>query len=168
MGATGACCGHPLFQKRSRFANGIYWEAVFFFFFFLEDPSQRGATEFIIKPCPLAARTSYTFRPTSFSSVQLFLETRFKEGCGGATSKAVSPGCRQRRTFSSTTFSSVWCPNGTIINCEKDMEKRDGDEISTRQNVARRRKGQLRSTETHVAGWADGFPPFGSSSGKGV
>ena len=31
--------------------------------------SRRGATELIIKPCPLAARTCCAFSPTSFSSV---------------------------------------------------------------------------------------------------
>ena len=35
-----------------------------------DPPSRRGATELIIKPCPQAARTCCTFRPTSFSSVQ--------------------------------------------------------------------------------------------------
>ena len=54
------------FSKGSpRFTDGIYREACLFL---TVPPSRRGATELTIKPCPLAARTCCTFRPTTFSS----------------------------------------------------------------------------------------------------
>ena len=56
-----------LFKRSPRFTDEIYWEAGLF----LRAPFTRGATELIIKPCPLAARICCTFSPTSFSSVQL-------------------------------------------------------------------------------------------------